>query len=213
MQFMLAPFPRGGNPLKDGDPTRAADVLNNSWGCPALEGCDAGSLKPAVDALRAAGIFVAASAGNDGPSCATLDNPPAIYASTFSAGAVDRFGNMAFFSSRGPVSIDGSGRVKPDISAPGVRVVSSLPGGTYGPEDGTSMAGPHVAGAVALMWSANPALIGNIDRTEQILIQTAKPYQGSEPSSECFTGGTRPNNAYGYGILDAYEAVKMALGK
>lgn len=212
MQFMLAPFPHGGDPFKDGDPSKAADVLNNSWGCPTLEGCDAESLRPAVDALRAAGIFVAVSAGNDGPVCGTLTNPPAIYDSAFSVGAVDQFGNMANFSSRGPVTVDGSNRIKPDISAPGVEVFSSLPDGTYGPESGTSMAGPHLAGVVALMWSANPALVGDIDRTEQILIQTARPYTGSEPQDECFSGGT-PNNAYGYGIVDAYAAVKMALGK
>jgi hypothetical protein len=212
MQFMLAPFPQNGDPFKDGDPTRAAYVLNNSWGCPTLEGCDAESLRPAVDALRAAGIFVVASAGNDGPNCATLTNPPAIYDSAFSVGAVDQFGHMAFFSSRGPVTVDESNRVKPDISAPGMEVVSSLPRGTYGPESGTSMAGPHLVGVVALMWSANPDLIGNVYRTEQILIQTARPYTGAEPEGQCFTGGT-PNNAYGYGIVDAYAAVKMALGK
>jgi subtilisin family serine protease len=212
MQFMLAPFPQGGDALRDGDPTRAAYVLNNSWGCPTIEGCDAGSLQPGVDALRKAGIFVAVSAGNDGPSCETLTNPPAIYASAFSVGAVDRGGNMAMFSSRGPVSVDGSGRVKPDIAAPGEGVVSSLPGGGYGPLSGTSMAGPHVAGVVALMWSANPALIGDIDRTEQILIRTAQPYSGIRPADECFTGGT-PNDAYGYGIVDAYAAVQAALGK
>ncbi len=212
MQFMLAPFPQHGDPLKDGDPTKAAYVLNNSWGCPTIEGCDAESLRPAVQALRDAGIFVAVSAGNDGPACGTLTNPPAIYDAAFSVGAVDQSGTMAFFSSRGPVTVDNSGRVKPDISAPGVNVVSSLPGGTYGPESGTSMAGPHLAGVVALMWSANPDLIGNIDRTEQILIQTAKPYSGIETPGECFQGGT-PNDAYGYGIVDAYAAVKMALGR
>ena len=156
MQFMLAPFPQGGDPFRNGDPTRAADVLNNSWGCPSLEGCDADTFGPAVDALRAAGIFMVVSAGNDGPICSTLDNPPAIYASVFSVGAVDKGGNVAPFSSRGPVTIDGSDRTKPDIAAPGVDVVSSLPNGTYGPESGTSMAGPHVVGVVALMWSANP---------------------------------------------------------
>jgi subtilisin family serine protease len=212
MQFMLAPFPYGGDPFKDGDPARAADVLNNSWGCPTLEGCDAGSFRPAVEALRAAGIFMVVSAGNDGPVCSTLDNPPAIYASVLSVGAVDQGGNVAPFSSRGPVTIDGSDRIKPDISAPGVDVVSSLPNGTYGSESGTSMAGPHLVGVVALMWSANPGLIGDIDRTDQILIQTATPYAGAEPPGECFTGG-KPNNAYGYGIVDAYNAVKMALGK
>ena len=212
MQFMLAPFPQGGDPLKDGDPTRGAQVLNNSWGCPSIEGCDAGSLQPAVDALRQAGIFVAASAGNDGPRCGTLTNPPAIYASAFSVAAVDRSGSVASFSSRGPVTVDGSGRLKPDIAAPGVDVVSSLPGGGYGPESGTSMAGPHLAGVVALMWSANPALIGDIDRTEQILTSTARPYAGTRSPDECFTGGT-PNDAYGHGIVDAYEAVKAALGR
>src|SRR5262249_18458912 len=130
----------------------------------------------------------------------------------FSVGAVDRFGDVANFSSRGPVTVDGSNRVKPDIAAPGVEVVSSLPDGTYGPESGTSMAGPHLVGVVALMWSTNPALVGNIDRTEQILIQTARPYTGNRPDDQCFTGGT-PNNAYGYGIVDAYAAVRAALGK
>jgi hypothetical protein len=62
------------------------------------------------------------------------------------------------------------------------------------------------------MWSANPALIGDIDRTEQILIQTAKPYAGIRSADQCFSGGT-PNDAYGYGIVDAYAAVKAALGK
>ncbi len=212
MQFMLAPFPHGGDPLTDGDPSRAADVLNNSWGCPTLEGCDAESLHPAANALRAAGIFMVASAGNDGPICSTLDNPPALYDSVFSVGAVDQGGNVAPFSSRGPVTIDGSNRIKPDISAPGVDVVSSLPNSTYGPESGTSMAGPHLVGVVALMWSAAPSLIGDIDRTDQILIQTATPYAGAVPPGECFTGNQK-NNAYGYGIVNAYNAVKMALGK
>ena len=105
----------------------------------------------------------------------------------FSVGAIDHGGNVADFSSRGPVTADGSGRVKPEIVAPGVAILSSLPGGTYGESDGTSMAGPHVVGAVALLWSADPALIGNIDRTEQILTNTAQPYTGST-STGCFQG-------------------------
>jgi subtilisin family serine protease len=210
MQFMLAPFPQNGNPFTDGDPRRAADVLNNSWGCPEIEGCDANSLKAAADNLRAAGIFVAASTGNDGPVCSTVDAPLAIYDSVFSIGAIDQFGNIAPFSSRGPVSADGSGRIKPDIVAPGVDILSSLPGGAYGSNSGTSMAGPHVAGAVALLWSADPTLIGDIDRTEQLLIDTANLYTGNREG--CFEG-TKPNVAFGYGVLDVYEAVKMALGE
>ncbi|HZM24588.1 MAG TPA: S8 family serine peptidase [Anaerolineales bacterium] len=211
MQFMLAPFPQNGNPFTDGDPTRAADVLNNSWGCPEIEGCDPNALLAAANNLRAAGIFVAASTGNDGPNCSTVDAPLSLYDSVFSVGAIDRFGNMADFSSRGPVTADDSGRVKPDIVAPGVDILSSLPGGAYGSNSGTSMAGPHVAGAVALLWSADPTLIGDIDRTEQLLIDSANLYAGNRTVG-CFEGG-KPNTAFGYGILDVYEAVKMALGR
>lgn len=211
MQFMLAPFPQDGNPFTDGNPTRAADVLNNSWGCPELEGCDPNALLHAANNLRAAGIFVAVSAGNDGPNCSTVNAPLSLYDSVFSVGAIDRSGNVATFSSRGPVTADGSGRIKPDIVAPGVDIFSSLPGGNYGSSDGTSMAGPHVAGAVTLLWSADPSLIGDIDRTEQLLIQTADPYSGSTAVG-CFVGDI-PNAAYGYGILDVYEAVKEALGR
>jgi len=210
MQFMLAPYAQGGDPFKDGDPARAPHVLNNSWGCPPLEGCDPGALAPAVRALRAAGIFVVASAGNEGPRCGSVSDPIAIYDDVFSVGAFDEAGNIAPFSSRGPVTVDGSNRVKPDILAPGVDVLSSLPGGTYGLNDGTSMAGPHIAGVVALMWSANPTLIGNIERTEQILIQTARPYTGTRMG--CFAGDV-PNDAYGYGIVDAYAAVQAALAE
>ena len=208
MQFMLAPYPQRGDPFTDGDPARAAHVLNNSWGCPPIEGCDAASLAPAVRALRAAGIFVVASAGNEGPRCGSVSDPIAIYDAAFSVGAIDSAGDLASFSSRGPVEVDGSDRIKPDIVAPGVDVLSALPGGTYGENSGTSMAGPHVAGVVALMWSAQPRLIGDIDRTEQILAETARPYDGAQTA--CLDAGV-PNNGAGYGLADAYAAVQAAL--
>ncbi len=243
MQFMLAPFPQGGDPFLDGDPTRSAHVINNSWGCPEdREGCDAASLEPAVRSLRAAGIFVVAAAGNEGPKCGTVKDPIALYDEAFSVGAIDRLGNVAEFSSMGPVIADGSGRIKPDIVAPGVDVLSATPGNTYGTASGTSMAGPHVAGVVALMWSANPALVGDIERTEQILIAAARPYTGTTtfngmvqslrrtkdvpvlPAAEtpelpfklenCLDEtdfAVRPNNVVGYGVVNAYAAVKMAL--
>lgn len=211
MQFMLAPFPEDGDPLRDGKPELGAQVLNNSWGCPWVEGCDPNALLSAVKALRAAGIFVVASAGNEGRGgCGTVKDPIALYAQAYSTGAVDRSGTLADFSSTGPVKVDGSGRLKPDIAAPGVDVLSAFPGGTYSSLSGTSMAGPHVAGVVALMWSANPALIGDIDLTQQILDETATPYTG--PLPPCVTPG-HPNAAVGYGIVNAYAAVKMALEK
>jgi len=211
MQFMLAPFPFGGDPFKDGDPAKAAHVLNNSWGCPTLEGCDSNALLYATDNLRVAGIFVVVSTGNDGPNCETVESPLSLYDSAFSVGAIDQFGNLADFSSRGPVSADGSGRAKPDIVAPGVDVLSSTPEGTYAAFSGTSMAGPHLVGVVALIWSAQPELIGDIDATEQLIIDTAQAYNGNT-SVGCFTGAA-PSNAYGYGVVDVYAAVKKALGK
>jgi hypothetical protein len=211
MQFMLAPFPHGGDPFADGDPTRAADVLNNSWGCPEIEGCDPQALLYAADHLRDAGIFVVVSTGNDGPNCSTVNAPLSLYDSVFSVGAIDSSGNVTEFSSRGPVTADGSNRIKPDIVAPGRDIYSALPGGAYGALEGTSMAGPHVVGVVALLWSADPSLVGDIDRTEQIIIETAQPYSGNT-SIGCFEGGT-PNAGYGYGIVDVYAAVKQVLGK
>jgi len=209
MQFMLAPFPTGGDPLSDGDPARGANVINNSWGCPDIEGCDTMSLQPAVAALRTAGVFVVASAGNDGPRCSSLQEPLAIYDESYTVGAVGSSGDLANFSSIGPVTIDGSQRIKPDITAPGVDVFSSTPNGTYDIYSGTSMAGPHVVGVVALMWSANPALIGDIERTEEILRLTATPYTGALPV--CPGAADTHSTAVGYGIVNAFEAVRLAM--
>jgi subtilisin family serine protease len=205
-QFLFAPYPPGGDPLTAGDPARGADILNNSWGCPPLEGCDAGALQPAADALQAAGVFVVASAGNDGPSCGSLRDPLAIYEDVFTVGASDSGDQVADFSSRGPVE-DGTSRTGPDLLAPGVEVLSALPGSTYGPESGTSMAGPHVAGTVALLWAAQPRLRGDVDRTRQILRETARPYTGAVTT--CAGAGRAA--VVGQGLLDAYAAVQAAL--
>ncbi len=210
MQFMLAPFPIHGNPLKDGDATKGAMVINNSWGCPDMEGCDPNALLPAVNALADAGVFVVVSAGNDGPSCDTIKDPPALYQRVVSVGAIDSAGALAGFSSLGPVTADGSGRIKPDLVAPGVAVISSMPDNTYAALDGTSMAGPHVVGVVALMWSANPALIGDIADTTRLLLQNTQPYRGPLPN--CPKATSVPSSDVGYGIVDAYKAVVAAKG-
>lgn len=232
LQFMLAPYPQDGDPWSDGDPTRSAHVLNNSWGCPAdMEGCDPQALQPAMEALRSAGIFVVVAAGNDGPECSSINSAPAIYDSVFSAGAVDRFGRVVGFSSVGPVLVDGSMRLKPDIVAPGHEILSAYPRNSYYIASGTSMAGPHVAGVVALLWSANPALIGDIAATEAILQASAQPYNpdltpvddmaeledllltlgSGEVCRDITDTSVIPNNITGYGVLDAYRAVQMAL--
>ena len=211
MQFMLAPHPQDGDPFTQGEPTLGAHVINNSWGCPEFEGCDAWVFLPGRALCALAGIFVVAGAGNDGPACSTVNSPLPIYAEVFAAGAIDNQEALASFSSLGPVLVDGSQRTKPDLAAPGVNVLSTLPASSYGLFSGTSMASPHVTGVVALIWSANPTLIGDIEATEQILFQSARPFSGELP--ECPGAQNYPSTAVGYGILDAYAAVQMALGK
>jgi subtilisin family serine protease len=210
LQFLFAPFPHGGDPLNDGRPELGAHILNNSWGCPPIEGCDTAMLAPALAALRSAGVFVVVSAGNSGAAgCESVSQPPALHTDVYSVGAISVQGQLASFSSIGPVTVDGSGRLKPELVAPGVDVLSAFPGNTYILLSGTSMAAPHVTGTVALMWSANPDLIGNIDRTEEILGESAGVYTGSYPA--CILDSARPNPAVGYGILDAAAAVQLAL--
>jgi subtilisin family serine protease len=207
MQFLFAPFPTDGDPFTDGDITRGADLVNNSWGCPPPEGCDAGTLAVAVEHLYHAGQMYVISAGNDGPNCSTIDSPAnAEYG--LSVGAIGPDGDLTGFSSRGPITNDGSGRIKPDIAAPGSDILSSVPGGGFDSLQGTSMAGPHVAGVIALMWSANPDLKGDIDRTRQIIEETAKFHTGSDI---CGPDADGENNLYGFGTIDALAAVEMAL--
>jgi hypothetical protein len=224
IEFFLAPYPHGGDPFTDGDIRLAPHVINNSWGCPYWEGCFAYTLEPAVEALRAAGIMMVVSAGNEGPACNTVADPPANYAAAFSIAATDNGGHVTSFSSRGPVGV----LTKPDVSAPGDYVRSSIPGGGYGYAGGTSMAGPHVAGVVALLWSADPTLIGDIDATERLICETAVPKPVEEVCSTkepenpfpspfsnpvCACGGVSgaPNNVYGCGFIDAEAAVEAAL--
>ncbi|TDC79809.1 peptidase S8 [Micromonospora sp. KC606] len=203
LQFMLAPFPPGGTPFTDGRPDRAPDLLTNSWGCPPIEGCDARALRPATTALAVAGILVVAAAGNTGPYCGSIADPPAPYPDVLTVGAVDRQRTVAQFSSRGPAS---GGAAKPDLVAPGADVLSAMPGGGYATLAGTSMATPQVAGVVALMWSANPALVGDLERTRRILRETAKPAAVAAGSGVCAAGA----DAEGAGIVDAYAAVRAA---
>jgi subtilisin family serine protease len=133
------------------DPAKAPDVINNSWSCPPSEGCyDPEILQQVVEAVRAAGILTVHSAGNSGPICSSVNAPGAIYEASFTVGNTTINDEIAFSSSRGPVTIDGSGRLKPDVSAPGTSIRSSYPGGGYLDLSGTSMASPHVAGLAAL---------------------------------------------------------------
>lgn len=208
MEWFLAPTDvQGQNP----NPAMAPDIINNSWGCPPSEGCTVPDIfAEAVGNLRAAGILFVASAGNSGSACSTVVDPPAIYAASLVVGASNTSDAMASFSSRGPVTIDGSNRMKPDLVAPGVSVRSALRGGGYGSLSGTSMAGPHVAGAAALLISADPSLRRQPERLEQILKMSSVNTITSTQVCGGITPPTIPNPVYGHGRLDVLRAVQMA---
>ncbi|MCI0488434.1 MAG: S8 family serine peptidase [Blastocatellia bacterium] len=206
MEFFLAPYPVGGTPA-DGDPDRAPHITTNSWTCPPSEGCSSDTLQAAVEAQRAAGIMMVVAAGNAGTGCTSLASPPSIYDAVYTVGALDNgTDNIAGFSSRGPVAADGSNRLKPDISAPGTNVRSSYRDDDYRNLNGTSMATPHVAGAIALLWSAQTSLRNRVAETEAALNDTAVHLL----SDFCGTSGP-PNNIYGYGRMDIKAAVDFVL--
>ncbi len=210
-EWFLAPTDLNGqNPNPDLSP----HVINNSWGCPEMEGCTPDNFKfmeQAINRLKAAGVVVVVSAGNGGINgCGTVGAPPAIFENSFSVGASDIEDTLAFFSSKGPVLADGSWRMKPNVTAPGVQVRSCIPNGDYAIFSGTSMAGPHVAGVVALMISANPELAGEVEQIETILERTAVPINSH--TNICGETGLDniPNHIFGWGRIDALAAVKTA---
>ncbi len=174
-----------------GDPALAPDVVNSSWGSPL--GQDE-TFRPDLQAVRAAGIVPIFSAGNDGPYPGTVGSPGS-HPEAIAVGATDDLDQVTRFSSRGPSPW---GEIKPEVSAPGAQILSSLPGGSYGTMYGTSMAAPHVTGLVALLLQADPTL--SVDDVEAILTSTTLPL-----------GEPIPNNNTGWGRIDAYRAVAVAL--
>jgi serine protease AprX len=208
-QFFLAPTDHTGGNAR---PDLAAHVINNSWGCPATEGCtDPNVLKAIVANVSAAGIVVVVSAGNEGPACSTISDPPAFYGAAFSIGATSNSDTIAGFSSRGPITADGSNRLKPDICAPGVNVRVARPPATYNSAfSGTSGSAPHVTGAVALLWSAAPQLVGQVLSTIALLESTAQPLTSTQDCGG-LSGAAVPNPVFGFGRLDVGLAVDAAV--
>ncbi|WP_067433725.1 S8 family serine peptidase [Nocardioides jensenii] len=195
-QWMLAPMDLDGeNP----DVTKRPNIINNSWGTQTPSNDP--FMEDVEEAWAASGIFGTWSNGNNGSGCETSGSPGSRILN-YSVGAYDVNNNIASFSSRGAGQ---DGETKPNISAPGVNVRSSLPGGSYGSFNGTSMAAPHLAGSIALLWSAAPSLAGDIDATRALLDGSAT----DTPDDQC--GGTDDdNNVFGEGRLDALALVQAA---
>lgn len=176
-QWLLAP---------DGDPALAPDLINASWG----GSPDATAFAGDVSALHAAGIITVFAAGNGGPFPGSITSP-ASYTDTLAVGASDDIDAVAWFSSRGPSRL--THEQKPWMVAPGTRILSALPGGLYGLSSGTSMAAPHVTGAIALLKSADATLTRQ--QIMGILADSAVPIMDSHPNDES-----------GWGRLNAYAA-------
>ncbi|RHY21529.1 hypothetical protein DYB25_007639 [Aphanomyces astaci] len=198
-QWMLCPTDvQGNNPKCE----LAPHVINNSWG-----GNVAGNkwYQAQVDAWQKAGIVPVFANGNAGPNCATVGSP-GDYPNVIGVGAVGADDKLASFSSRGPTP---DKRVKPDVSAPGYQVRSSWNTGAsaYKTISGTSMATPHVTGAIALYLSANKgAKYADVYNAFTTTVDTTTL---TPDNKNC--GGvkdaTYPNNNYGFGRINIATAV------
>jgi serine protease AprX len=210
MQWLLAPTDLTG---ANADLSKTPHVVNNSWGCPPSETCnDVAILRNGVSNLRAAGILFVVAAGNSGnsvaaPGCGTVSDPPAIYSESFTVGNITLASMISSSSSRGPVTVDGSNRRKPDVSAPGSGIRSTVPPAGYASFSGTSMAAPHVAGAAALLMSAYPELKFNPEAVQSALEQTAVPITLTGSCGD-IAATSWPNNIAGFGRIDVYAAYR-----
>ena len=213
MQFFLAPYPLGCTPARAIQPRRLTLRLTPGVVRPS-EGCTTGDeLRVAVEAQAGAGIQMVVAAGNSGSRLLQLDDIDAtghlLYAASYTAGALNTgTDTIASFSSRGPVTIDGSNRTKPDISAPGTntRSASNACDTCYTNASGTSMATPHIAGAMGLLWCALPSLRHQIQPSRDALDNMAVHIS----DTTCGAAGP-PNNTYGWGRVEYRRRGRSAL--
>lgn len=204
--WMLAP----GN-----DTNQRPNVVNNSWG-----GCSySTTYKTAIQNLRSSGIYPVFSNGNtsncgySAPFCGSVGSP-GTYVEVTGVGATDSNDSIASFSLWGPSQDPAGGsEIKPEVSAPGASIRSSYryTDSNYATMSGTSMAAPHVSGALAVIWSACPALLGDFEASEQLLENTAlKIAYNTGCGNE--GPGNIPNNAFGNGRIDVQAAISACLG-
>ena len=179
----------------DGDPNTAdaPQVVNNSWAY-GFPGCNL-EFQPDVQALEAVGILPVFSAGNYGPGASTSVSP-ANYPESFAVGATDNNDQMYVFSGRGPSACGEASTTYPELMAPGVAINTTDRFGRYFQATGTSLAAPHVSGALALLLSAFPGLTAEQQRLA--LVNTAVDL-----------GDPGPDNNFGYGRLDVLAAYDL----
>ncbi|MCM2389605.1 carboxypeptidase regulatory-like domain-containing protein [Streptomyces albipurpureus] len=189
-QWVIAPTDlHGANPRPD----LAPHVVQHAWG-----GVAGTWFKTVVQAWRDAGIFTSYGNAMAGPRCNTLDSP-STFTNAYTTAGFWKNGLIDPNSSRGTGE---NGGIKPNISAPGEQIRTAWKGGGYAQVGGSGAAAMHTIGTVALMWSVNPALRGDITETERLLDGSATDVD----DTSC--GGTAAkNNVYGEGRLDAYAAV------
>ena len=195
-QWMLEPTDLAG--LRP-DASKRPNIINNSWG--STQPSNDPFMEDVTLAWTASGIFGAWSNGNSGSACNTTGSPGSSV-SNYSTGAYDVNNAIASFSGRGAGQ---NGEIKPNISAPGVNVRSSVPGNGYASYNGTSMASPHLAGAIALLWSAAPGLLGDVPATRALLDGSAV----DKADAQC-GGTTDDNNVFGEGRLDVLALLDAA---
>ena len=215
LEFFLAPTDLSG---KNPRPEKRPHVIGNSYGCPDVEGCAPHAFSVATKVLKAAGILMSVSAGNNGPICGSIDTPPAFEPLVFTVGALShRSQRIASFSSRGPVFVRGmSGTVvKPDFVAPGDRIKGAYLNGQYFALSGTSMASPHLSGLLLMISEACSCMERNVDAIYQVLVQAAQPLRISSDEQTC--GGKDreivPNYIYGHGMIDALKSIQICMQK
>lgn len=198
LEWVISPYDAAGRPAG-----RAADVINMSLGSDDTE--FEHDLARAIRNVRDAGIFPAVATGNSGDGSTSA---PGSYFDAVGVGMTNADDEVDPRSSGGVISWGAgisarygwpSSYVKPDLSAPGVGVFSAMPGGRYGESSGTSMATPHVAGAAALVKSAQAGL--DVAAIEQALETTA-----------VHPAGAGPDTRYGAGRIDVHEAVAAVRG-
>lgn len=191
MEFMLDPDK---NPETNDQPR----LITNSWhagGAPDME-----AFYRAINAWEAAGILTIFSAGNMGPEPGSITRPKE-HPLAFAVAATGPGGKIAPFSSRGPAVFQGKEVAKPDVSAPGVDIVSSVPGGKMAAMSGTSMAAPHVAGLAALLYQLEPGLTPQ--KIREIMMMSADYVDASGQT----INEPRWNANFGFGHANAYKAV------